>query len=334
MPALPPILSAMAQVPETSITQPTVPPALPPTPMAAYDCSLCEKSIVYHHVDHRTGVNEQYCSSCHQVWLEHDQELNRQSDLSLADGIVTEPPFSNEQQHAMDVNKELMASPPSAKDNSDCPSDAFSDLQQGVVMVQSSLLTTAHVDSNDPADVFSNSPSSVASPLSIINVDDLIDAFLDSAHGTSLIYSGSPESDSCSLASAFSDLPAHDPGSHHISINFHSPVHPTDENTTRHIDGNLDADDEQGSPYFGEHYFSSGFDHAPIMTAVDTSDSKSGPCITHTPQPPLILIPRTYFHQMGQILMMPSQTPAPSHSSCTMDSFSPISEEDLVLLDS
>ena len=197
------------------------------------------------------------------------------------------------------------------------------------------LPSTNKNSSNHPLDAFSNSPSSVASPLPIIDVDDLIKAFLDSACGTSLIYSGSPESDSCSLTSTFSDLPTHDPHFHHISINSHSPLHPTDENATKQINGNFYADDEQGSPYSGENHFSLGFNSAPITTAVDPSDSNNSPL--YCPQSPtsdfdsqdLFLLdgsnPDDAFLDTGPISLS---------GSYTIDSSSLIPEENLVLSES
>ena len=112
------MILAVAQVVETSITSPAVHHVLLATPLAANECLLCEKSIVYYHVDHRVGVNKQYCSSCHQVWLELNWEKNRQSNFLPTDCLLTWPPSSNEQQHAVDgssihINKELMTSPPS-----------------------------------------------------------------------------------------------------------------------------------------------------------------------------------------------------------------------------
>ena len=111
----------------------------------------------------------------------------------------------------------------------------------------------AEANSDDPADACSNSPSFAASPLPSPDVDDLIEAFSDSARSTFFIYSGSPESDSCSLASAFSNFPTHAHGSYYLSVNSCSPLHPTDKDTTTQINGNVNADDQQGSPHFDEH---------------------------------------------------------------------------------
>ena len=76
VPTPPLMILAVAQVVETLLTSPVVPHVLLATPLGANECSLCEKSIVYYHMDHRTGVNEQYCSSCHQVWPELNWEMN------------------------------------------------------------------------------------------------------------------------------------------------------------------------------------------------------------------------------------------------------------------
>ena len=104
--------------------------------------------------------------------------------------------------------------PPSANGNFDHPSDASSDLQQGVIMAESPLPPAAEVDSDDPANAFSDSPSSAAFPLPSPDVDDLIEAFSYLACSMSPINSGSFESDSCSPASAFSDFPTHAHGSY------------------------------------------------------------------------------------------------------------------------
>jgi hypothetical protein len=240
VPTPPPVISvADAAAAATSLTAPiNIPagsrsPALSPSPPPEYDCSLCERPIIFYHKDHRSGMTSRFCLICHKVWLvlnkEREEEQGESGSVEIIDLVDSPPPH---QQPLAAAHSSLVYPEIIELTDSDGSRADSAPLLAEVIPAAAQLSTTAaevtatcppslppsndadHAfasspDSDHPSDAFSDLPPTVPAALNspAVSLTRLVSSSKvpvdsdDPDHA----FASSPDSDHPS--DAFSDLP-------------------------------------------------------------------------------------------------------------------------------